>query len=39
MLKNCNSHEASRIPVIGDRGAEILHSVHMQDDTVALAME
>ena len=36
MLRNSELHEASRTPVIGDHGAEILHSVHMQDDTVAL---
>ena len=36
MLRDSELHEASRTPVIGDHGAEILHSIHMQDDTVAL---
>ena len=34
MLRN----EASRIPVIGERGAEILQVHCVQDDTVALMM-
>jgi hypothetical protein len=36
MLRNRTLHEASRIVVMGGHGAEILHSVHFQDDTVAL---
>jgi hypothetical protein len=38
MLRNRTLHEASRIVVMGGHGAEILHSVHFQDDTVALAV-